>query len=74
MLRDILEQTIGLRIFYLAMPSKYSGLYSYNDQLGGCIAINANHPEERQRWSLAHEYLHFLAHRRKPVIDFEGQY
>ncbi|VXD22022.1 Transcriptional regulator [Planktothrix serta PCC 8927] len=73
-LRDVLEQSVGLRIFYLEMPSKYSGLYSYDEQLGGCIAINAKHPEERRRWSLAHEYLHFLAHRRKPVLDYENQY
>jgi Zn-dependent peptidase ImmA (M78 family)/DNA-binding XRE family transcriptional regulator len=73
-LRDILERDVGLRIFYLEMPPKYSGVYSYDEKLGGCIAINANHPEERRRWSLAHEYLHFLAHRRKPVLDFEGQY
>ena len=75
MLRDILEQSVGLRIFYLKMPGKYSEIYSYNEQLGGSMAINANHPEERRRWSLAHGYLHFLAHRRKPVLDLiEGQY
>ena len=74
LLRDTLEQGVGLRIFYLEMPSKYSGFYSYDEQLGGCIAINANHPEERRRWSLAHEYLHFLAHRRKPIIDYEEKY
>ncbi len=75
LLRDILEQSVGLRIFYLDMPSnKYSGMYNYNEQLGGCIAINVKHPEERRRWSLAHEYLHFLAHRRKPVLDYEEQY
>ncbi len=73
-LRDVLEQSVGLRIFYLHMPPKYSEAYSYDEQLGGCMAINANHPEERRRWSLAHGYLHFLAHRRKPVIDFDGQY
>jgi len=73
-LRDILEQDVGLRIFYLEMPSKYSEVYSYDERLGGCMAINANHPEERRRWSLAHGYLHFLAHRRKPVFHFEGQY
>jgi Zn-dependent peptidase ImmA (M78 family)/DNA-binding XRE family transcriptional regulator len=73
-LRNVLEQSVGLRIFYLEMPSKYSGIYSYDEQIGGCIAINANHPEERRRWSLAHEYLHFLAHRRKPVFDYENQY
>ena len=56
------------------MPPKYSEIYSYDDQLGGCMAINAGHYEERRRWSMAHGYLHFLAHRRKPVVDFEGQY
>lgn len=74
LLRDLLEQSVGLRIFYLQMPAKYSGFYTYNERLGGCIAINANHPEERRRWSLAHEYLHFLAHRRRAVLDFDGQY
>jgi len=73
-LRDILEQSVGLRIFYIKMPPKYSEIYSYDRKLGGCMAINADHPEERRRWSLAHGYLHFLAHRRKPVYDFEGQY
>lgn len=69
LLRDILEQNVGLRIFYIKMPGKYSEMYNYDAKLGGCIAINANHPEERRRWSLAHGYLHFLAHRRKSVLD-----
>ncbi|GFE72038.1 XRE family transcriptional regulator [Chroococcus sp. FPU101] len=74
LLRNILEQSVGLRIFYLKMPAKYSEIYSYDEQLGGCMAINLDHYEERRRWSMAHGYLHFLAHRRKPVVDFEGQY
>lgn len=74
MLRDILEISVGLRIFYLPMPGKYSEIYSYNEKLGGCLGINAYHPEERRRWSLAHGYLHFLAHRHKAVFDFEDQY
>jgi Zn-dependent peptidase ImmA (M78 family)/DNA-binding XRE family transcriptional regulator len=74
LLRDILEQSVGIRIFYLKMPAKYSEIYSYDDQLGGCMAINLDHYEERRRWSMAHGYLHFLAHRRKTVVDFEGQY
>ncbi|MEB3357496.1 MAG: ImmA/IrrE family metallo-endopeptidase [Synechococcales bacterium] len=74
MLRDILEQSVGIRVFYLNMPAKYAEIYSYDEQLGGCMAINLGHYEERRRWSMAHGYLHFLAHRRKPVVDFEGQY
>jgi Zn-dependent peptidase ImmA (M78 family)/DNA-binding XRE family transcriptional regulator len=73
-LRDILEQDVGLRIFYLKMPAKYSEVYSYNEEIGGCMAINANHPEERRRWSMAHGYLHFLAHRRKAEFHFDDQY
>lgn len=74
LLRDILEQSVGIRIFYLKMPARYSEIYSYDQQLGGCMAINLDHYEERRRWSMAHGYLHFLAHRRKPIVDFEGQY
>ena len=74
MLRDILEISVGLRIFYIPMPGKYSEIYSYNSELGGCIGVNIYHPEERRHWSLAHGYLHFLAHRRKAVFDFDNQY
>ena len=70
-LRDILELNVGIRVFYLKMPARYSEIYSYDLQLGACMAINQNHFEERRRWSMAHGYLHFLAHRRKPVLDFE---
>ncbi|MEM9944898.1 MAG: ImmA/IrrE family metallo-endopeptidase [Cyanobacteria bacterium P01_D01_bin.36] len=73
-LRDILEISVGIRIFYIRLPGKYSEIYSYSEQLGGCMAINVDHPEERRRWSMAHGYLHFLAHRRKSVVDFDGQY
>ena len=74
LLRDILELSVGIRVFYLKMPPKYSEIYSYDPQLGACMAINQNHYEERRRWSMAHGYLHFLAHRHKPVLDFDGQY
>lgn len=74
LLRDMLEQDVGLRIFYLPMPAKYSEIYSYDERTGGCLAINAGHPEERRRWSLSHGYLHFLAHRYKPVFDYDDQY
>jgi Zn-dependent peptidase ImmA (M78 family)/DNA-binding XRE family transcriptional regulator len=73
-LRDILELNVGIRVFYLKMPPKYSEIYSYDPQLGACMAINQNHYEERRRWSMAHGYLHFLAHRHKPVLNFDGQY
>jgi Zn-dependent peptidase ImmA (M78 family)/DNA-binding XRE family transcriptional regulator len=73
-LRDILEQDVGLRVFYFPLPSKFSAIYLYEEQVGGCIAINSNHPEERRRWSLAHDYGHFLIHRTKPIVTSEDGY
>ena len=71
-LRDTLEQDVGLRIFYIPMQpsSKFAGLYHYDDLLGGCIAVNVLHPEERRRWSLAHDYGHFLGHRYKQAVSY----
>lgn len=69
LLREILENDVGLRIFYPRLPSLIAGMFSDTEKLGGCIAINFVHPEERRRWSLAHEYSHFLTNRFRPEIS-----
>jgi Zn-dependent peptidase ImmA (M78 family)/DNA-binding XRE family transcriptional regulator len=69
-LRERLEMDIGLRIFYFPMPSLISGLFVYNDSLGGCIGINSNHPRDRRNWSLAHEFGHYLTNRYQTEITF----
>jgi Zn-dependent peptidase ImmA (M78 family)/transcriptional regulator with XRE-family HTH domain len=68
-LRETLENDVGLRIFYPELPSPIAGMFSYTERLGGCVAINAVHPEDRQRWSLGHEYSHFLTNRFRPEIS-----
>lgn len=74
-LRDILEQAVGLRIFYLKFSvNKYSAFYFFEPTLGGCIALNIDQPSDRSRWNLAHEYAHFLAHRTTPDMTYEDQY
>jgi len=70
-LRDVLEQYVGLRIFYLPLPAKFSEIYLYDENSGGCIAVNAEHPWDRGRLSLAHGYLHFLAHRRATEVGMD---
>jgi Zn-dependent peptidase ImmA (M78 family)/transcriptional regulator with XRE-family HTH domain len=63
-LDERLEAEAGLRIFHLdRLPSKLSGFFIWSDDLGACVAINAAHPVERQRWSLVHEVGHFLRDR-----------
>jgi Zn-dependent peptidase ImmA (M78 family)/DNA-binding XRE family transcriptional regulator len=74
LLRDILEQEVGLRIFYYPLPGKFSAIYLYDEQVGGCIAINSKHPEERRRGSLAHDYGHFLTLREKSEVYIEEGY
>ncbi len=74
-LRSILEQDVGLRIFFMQFEdSQFSEMYYYDEELGGCLAVNQNHPEERRRWSLAHGYAHFLVHRFQPTIYYESNY
>lgn len=68
-LRRLLENDVGLRIFYLPLPSQVAGMFGYTDDLGGCIAVNARHPRDRRRWSLAHEYAHFLTTRYRPDVS-----
>ncbi|MBI3330027.1 MAG: ImmA/IrrE family metallo-endopeptidase [Nitrospinae bacterium] len=67
--REILENDVGLRIFYPKLPSRVAGMFAYTEKLGGCIAINSAHPAERRRWSLAHEYSHFLTSRFRPEVS-----
>lgn len=62
-LREVLEDDIGIRTFALPLASKVAGLFIWSPTHGPCVAINSGHPLERQRWSLAHEYAHFLAQR-----------
>lgn len=72
-LRSTLEWDAGLRIFYTQdLPSSVAGMYAYSAELGACILINRNHPPERRRVSMLHEYGHFLlsTDRYRPGIDY----
>ena len=70
LLRTVLETEVGLRIFYMDLQptGKLAGLYAYSPNLGGCIAVNRLQPEERRRWTLAHEYAHFLVDRQRADV------
>jgi Zn-dependent peptidase ImmA (M78 family)/transcriptional regulator with XRE-family HTH domain len=73
-LPSLLETEVGLRIFRLPLPSKVAGFFGFTDEAGGCIAINAKHPPERQLWSLAHEYGHFLTRRYRSEVTILHAY
>jgi Zn-dependent peptidase ImmA (M78 family)/DNA-binding XRE family transcriptional regulator len=69
-LRDILESSVGVRVFALDLPSNVAGLFAYDDRAGACIAFNKVHPYERQQMTLAHEYGHLLVSRHTADVNF----
>ena len=73
-LRELFENDVGIRVFYMHSPSSVAGMFIYTDELGGCVAINSRHPEDRRRWSMAHEYGHFLTNRYRSEITWLGGY
>jgi len=71
----LLETDVGLRVFAIPMADRrIAGMFVYSAEYGGCIAVNANHPEERRRLSGVHEYAHFLVDRYRPEITVVNAY
>lgn len=72
-LDQILEEKCGLKIFYLPIPeeSGVSGMFTFDENIGGCILVNTNLSAGRQLFSLAHEYGHFIFHKEQlGIISF----
>lgn len=67
-LREVLEIEVGLRVFLLPLPRHVAGLFVYVEELGGCIGVNISHPGERRRWTMAHEYAHYIATRDRAEV------
>lgn len=64
----LLEMELGIRVFVRRFDGRISGLFAYDDTLGACILLNANHPRERRSQSAGHETGHFISTRTKPEI------
>ncbi|GAL87813.1 transcriptional regulator [Sporocytophaga myxococcoides] len=67
-LRSALEES-GLHVFMAKLDSKLAGMYVFAPSFGYCILVNRSHRRERRRWTIAHEYGHYLFDRDKPGID-----
>lgn len=73
-LRAVLENDVGLRIFYLPLPNRVAAMFGHTDELGGCMAINRNHPPEKRRLSAAHEHGHFITRRDRAEVTVLSRY
>lgn len=65
---SLLELELGVRVYIRRLDARISGLFVYDEALGPCMLLNANHPRERRTQSAAHETGHFLSSRRDPEI------
>jgi Zn-dependent peptidase ImmA (M78 family) len=59
---------MGVRVYVRRFDGKISGLFAYDESLGPCILLNANHPRERRTQTAAHETGHLVSARREPEI------
>jgi Zn-dependent peptidase ImmA (M78 family) len=64
----ILEMEFGVRVYVRRVDSRISGIFAYDEELGACMLLNANHPRERRAQTAAHETGHFLSTRRDAEI------
>jgi Zn-dependent peptidase ImmA (M78 family) len=66
----LIELNLGIRLYQrrLSSKSKISGLFAFDESVGACILLNANHPWERRVQSAAHELGHFVGTRLNPEV------
>ena len=64
----LLEMELGVRVFVRKLDSRISGLFAYDETLGPCMLLNANHPRERRTQSAGHETGHFISIAAQPEI------
>lgn len=64
----LLELELGVRVYVRRFDGRISGLFVYDDALGACMLLNANHPRERRTATAGHETGHFVSTRRLPEI------
>lgn len=64
----LLEMELGVRVYIRRIDAEISGLFAYDDTLGACILLNANHRRDRRAQTAAHELAHLVSTRRQPEV------
>jgi Zn-dependent peptidase ImmA (M78 family)/DNA-binding XRE family transcriptional regulator len=64
----LLEMELGVRVYVRRFDGRISGLFAYDDALGACMMLNANHPRDRRNQTAAHECGHLVSTRREPEV------
>lgn len=61
---SVLELQLGARVYVRRLPPSVSGLFAFDDAVGPCILLNANHPRDRRANTATHEIGHFISTRK----------
>src|ERR1041384_214171 len=64
----LLEMELGIRVYVRRFDGRICGLFAYDETLGACILLNANHPRVRRNQTAGHEMGHFISTRRQPEV------
>lgn len=64
----LLEMELGVRVYVRRIDARISGLFAFDDALGACVLLNANHRRDRRTQTAAHEIAHLVSTRREPEI------
>lgn len=65
---SLLEFEMGVRVYIRPIDTKISGLFAFDEKLGACFLLNANHPRARRNQTAAHESGHLVSTRRQPDV------
>ncbi len=63
---SLIELQLGIRLYQRKLDMGISGLFVYDDRVGACILLNADHSLESRVYSAAHEVGHFIGTRHSP--------
>lgn len=69
----LLEMELGVRVYVRKLDGRISGVFAYDEKVGPCMLLNANHRRDRRTQSAAHECGHFISTRREPEILETGE-
>src|SRR5581483_2542346 len=69
----LLEMEMGVRVYVRRLDGRISGLFAYDEAIGACILLNANHRRERRVQTAAHETGHLISARRQAEILYRHE-
>ncbi|MDA7988564.1 MAG: ImmA/IrrE family metallo-endopeptidase [Pirellulales bacterium] len=69
----LLEMEMNVRVYVRKIDRDISGLFAYDENIGPCIMLNANHRRQRRAYSAAHECGHFISTRNTPEVLHKGE-